>query len=308
MLLLGQPSIGLEMNAVLKLEKIMDEYFISVLIAVYKGSKPNYLREALISIYKQTYTPFEIVLVIDGPVASSIIEVINEQKKKYPDIPLKTIKLDINSGLSKALNTGLKECQGNWVARMDDDDISNLNRLEKQIDFIKRYKSVDMVCANQIEFSKSPDQIDAIKITPEKHEDIIQGLKTRCVISHPSILLKKEKLLEVGGYSEDVGLMEDWDLYARLSLHGVRFGAIQEGLILVRVLPEQRVRRGGWGYIKNETGVHLKLYRIGFLNFFEAIRNIILYSFFRMAPSKLKAFLYKFVRKKHRIPVFINEQ
>ena len=109
----------------------------SVLLSIYYKEKPQYLKEALNSVFKQTVQSQEIVLVKDGPLTDELDEIINNYVSQYPN--LKVISLPQNQGLGKALNEGLKHCRYDIVARMDTDDISKPDRFEKQIKINRLY-------------------------------------------------------------------------------------------------------------------------------------------------------------------------
>ena len=107
---------------------------ISVLIPIFNGER--YLQESLESIKSQTFIDFEILLIDDGSTDGSM-SILNKfaQHDKRVRVISKT-----NSGLTDTLNHGLLECRGNWVARMDQDDIASPKRLELQV---KKFESDD---------------------------------------------------------------------------------------------------------------------------------------------------------------------
>jgi glycosyltransferase involved in cell wall biosynthesis len=102
---------------------------ISILMPVYNGEK--YLREAIDSILNQTFTDFEFLIVDDGSTDNSV-EIINS----YQNSRINLVKNDKNEGLVYTLNRGLSLAKGEYIARMDCDDISLPERLKKQIDFL----------------------------------------------------------------------------------------------------------------------------------------------------------------------------
>ena len=103
----------------------------SVLLSVYRKEQPAYLRQRLASIFNQTLTPDEVVLVKDGPLTDALDEVVEEYALKFTT--LKVVPWPENQGLGKALNEGLKYCSYDLVARMDTDDVAKPERFEKQI-------------------------------------------------------------------------------------------------------------------------------------------------------------------------------
>ena len=107
----------------------------SVLMSVYADENPQYLDEALCSIWdQQTLKPGQIVLVKDGPLTNELDNCINTWKQKLGDV-LTPVELPKNVGLGSALNKGLEQCRYELVARMDSDDVSAPERFEKQINY-----------------------------------------------------------------------------------------------------------------------------------------------------------------------------
>ncbi|HSV30121.1 MAG TPA: hypothetical protein VLL76_11200, partial [Candidatus Omnitrophota bacterium] len=137
-----------------------------------------------------------------------------------------------------------------------------------------------------------------IKTTPPDHESIARMLKWRCGITHPSIILRKVMLERVGGYRDCFGDLADYDLYVRLLLAGARFAAVQEPLVLFRVSHEQRIRRGGWRYAWRELAFRRFCAQAGFLSPILFATTTPVTMGFRLAPPRLKKFLYGFVRTK----------
>ncbi len=107
----------------------MKSPIISVVMSVYNGDK--YLREEIESILNQTFKDFEFIIVNDGSTDKSL-EII----KSYNDPRIVIIDQE-NTGLAKALNNGINIAKGRYIARMDQDDISNPERFEKQIEFLE---------------------------------------------------------------------------------------------------------------------------------------------------------------------------
>src|SRR5699024_4475222 len=104
----------------------------SVLMSLYDGENPEYLKPSINSMFQQTVEPNEIVLVLDGPINYNLQRIVDDYKSRYPEV-MKIIPLSQNVGLGKALNIGLKNCSNELIARMDTDDISLPMRCEKQL-------------------------------------------------------------------------------------------------------------------------------------------------------------------------------
>lgn len=263
----------------------------SVLISVYFKEKPEYLDKALESILdKQTLKPNEIVLVKDGPLTQELDFIIKKYKNKYPNI-FKIIVLEKNMGLGRALNIGLNNCSNELVARMDGDDISKAERFEKQLEVFKKIPELTMVGSFVDEFERE-GIIRSKRIVPKNNDDILAELKTRCVFNHPTVMYKKSKVLDAGNYSQDF-ILEDYWLWVRMAIEGNKFYNIQESLLEFRVTKDTLKRRGGLKLFINDIKFQKKLLEISFIKKNDFLKNIILWSTYRLIPWKLRELLQK---------------
>ena len=117
----------------------------SVLLSVYYKEKPIFLSQALNSVINQSILPNQIIIVKDGPLTQDLDIIINNFIESNSNVEIKIIQLKENSGLGSALNIGLKECDYDWVARMDSDDICKINRFELIIKEIINSKNISVI-------------------------------------------------------------------------------------------------------------------------------------------------------------------
>ena len=183
---------------------------VSVLMPVYNGER--FLAEAIESILGQTFTDFEFVIVDDGSTDASPA-ILADYASRDPRIRVIT---QANAGIVAALNRGLAECRAPLVARMDADDISLPARLERQVDFLKSHPEILVVgCAAQlISEEKIPGPVMR---HPSSPKEIDAGLQTETMLAHPSVLMRREPILKIGGYRELLRHSEDYDLWTRLA-------------------------------------------------------------------------------------------
>ena len=268
----------------------------SVLMSVYSREKPQNLKECFESIYdKQTLKPNEIVLVEDGPLTEELYTEIDIWKDKLKDI-LKIKRLEENSGLGEALKQGLLECSYEWVARMDTDDIAYPERFKKQIEYIKKNSDIDVLGTFMTEFIDEITNKICVKDAPISNID--NYIKYRDPVNHPSVILRKSKVLEAGNYQE-IFLNEDTYLWARMIAKGAKFANIPEPLVYFRINDDTYRRRGGWKYVKAEWKIQKELLRLGITNKFEFTKNVILKTSVRLMPNFVRKFIYiKFLRKR----------
>ena len=179
----------------------------SVLMSVYYKEKPEYIRMAMDSIWKQTSKTNDYVLVCDGPLTAGLDAVIKEMEAEH--LELNVIRLEKNSGLGNALNIGIEYCKNELIARMDSDDISRPDRCERQLKILAENPEVDIVSGTVEEFSKSAEEIKASRVLPEKHDDIVKFAKRRNPFNHPCVMYRKSAVEAAGGY-QDFYLLEDY--------------------------------------------------------------------------------------------------
>lgn len=115
----------------------------SVLMSVYHKERPEFLRQAMESIAKQTVPTNDFVLVCDGPLNEQLDEVIAQMQDMFGQL-LHVVRLEKNMGLGNALNIGIQHCKNDLVARMDSDDISRPDRCERQLRIFSERSELDI--------------------------------------------------------------------------------------------------------------------------------------------------------------------
>lgn len=272
----------------------------SVLISVYHKEQPGHFNKALASIIDQSLPPSEIVLVIDGPVSVELETVVSHFTSLHPSL-FKVIRLPVNQGLGNALKTGVLNCQYELVARMDSDDIALYNRFEKQIDFLRTHESISVVGSNVEEFDIVPGDLKIYKQLPECGIPLLRYAKHRNPLNHPSIVFRKQAVIEAGNYQGDILLFEDYMLYIRMLLKGNEFYNIQDNLIYFRIgnRRENIKRRRGWHYLKKEISFLLYANQLKYISHWELSKAILAKPVVRLLPLPVVLWLYKnFLRKK----------
>ncbi|MGL5229402.1 MAG: glycosyltransferase [Cetobacterium sp.] len=283
------------------------DYKFSVLISVYFKEVPQYLEVALKSITDdQTLKPNQIVLVKDGPLTKELDMVVDRYVEKYSDL-FKIVSLEKNSGLGKALNIGLENCDYELVARMDGDDISKPERFKEQIEMFKKNPELDMIGSwiDEFEIKNGEFKIRSIRNVPETNDEIHQKLKTICAFNHPTVMYKKSKVIEAGSYLQEFAL-EDYYLWVRLALNNCKFYNLQKSLLYFRVTEGTSKRRGGIKLLKNDLQFQKKIYLENFTNRLEYSKNICKYSFYRVIPFTLRNFLQKKIYRRRKDDIGCN--
>lgn len=270
----------------------------SVLMSVYKNDAPDFLKIALHSIYEeQTRKPDEIIVVFDGPLTDELYKVLDEFKAGMEKI-VKYYPLKVNKGLGEALRIGSEKCKGDYIFRMDSDDVCDPYRFEKQIKYVEAHPEIDVVGTDIAEFNKTPDEPNKrIRVCPAKHEDIVRMGKKRNPMNHVSVCIKKDALFRSGGY-QTLLLLEDYYLWLNMIAAGCQLANINETLVYVRVGNGFDSKRGskervtGWKVLQKFMVEH------GIISKREAYMNMLYIWGFVKTPAWLKKILYEiFLRK-----------
>lgn len=188
---------------------------VSVLMSVYDGDR--FLRESIESILSQTFTDFEFIIVNDAS-TDKTADILKAYSFRDPRIKIITNKT--NLGLTKSLNIGIKESTGEYIARMDSDDISLPERIEKQVKFLDENKDHGVVGALVYAIDETGKRIDGFKnwIHEIDNKTIQKKLIKRNVVVHPLAVVRKSTLDLVGGYDESFRYAQDYDLWFRIAM------------------------------------------------------------------------------------------
>lgn len=269
----------------------IDSFKFSVLMSVYDKEKPQYLAEALNSvIIEQSLLPNEVVLVLDGPINSNLEMVIQEFKRKAPNI-LAVYPLEKNMGLGKALNYGLQKCKYELVARADTDDICEYSRFESQIEVFKYY-NVDILGSAINEFAKDKNNILYKKSMPLKNEEILKMAKIRNPLNHMTVMFKKSTIMKCGSYKH-LFYLEDYYLWVRALADGYKIMNLESALVRARVGNDMLIRRSNVKYIKSWKKLNKFMLKEKLINKIEYYRNLFLIRLYIYIPVEIKKILYK---------------
>lgn len=261
----------------------------SVLMSVYNKENPDYLRQSLDSIFKQTLPPAEVVLVQDGPLDDEMLQVIDHYQTNHEE--LKTVRLPECQGLGGALNEGLRHCSNDLVARMDTDDISKPDRFKIQIEWMEQHPEVD-VCGSWIdEFTGATTNVISSRKPPRDHQAILHFARKRNPINHPTVVFRRQAVEKAGGY-QHFYLFEDYYLWIRMMMSGSQFHNIQQSLLLFRMSDDMFQRRGGLKYTQSEIRLQRQLHHMGFIGWGTMLQNIVYRTVVRNMPNRLRRFVY----------------
>ena len=271
----------------------------SVLLSVYGKDDASFFKEALLSVSKeQTVKPAQIVVVEDGPVPEDIEHAIEDAIKASPECEFTVIRKPQNAGLAAALNTGLKACKYEWVARMDSDDISLPDRFEKQLAYIENHPSVDVIGGSIAEFTNTPGDMQSERHVGLDMKAIRKMAKTRTPMNHVSVMFKKSVVEKAGCYCENFGKLEDYKLWVDLLGRNAVLANIDDVVVYVRTGNGFITRRSNRREIIDWDMLQSYLLGLGIINRFDALKNKLYIRAFIYMPGFLKLFLYKTILRK----------
>ena len=266
----------------------MEKY--SVLMSVYFRENPSFLSQSLASIFTQSTPPDEVVLVRDGQLTPGLDAVLQQFQEQQPT--LKVVALAKNGGLGRALTEGLQHCTHDLVGRMDSDDIAAPDRFEKQLAVFTQHPELVVVGAWVAEFENDSGLVHAVRQVPISDREIKAMFPAKCPVNHPSIVFRKAAVMKAGGYLSEY-LQEDYYLWGRLIAQGASFYNIPESLVLMRAPIDLFARRGGWAYAVSELKLQREFVRLGLFGEMTFLRNVIARFTIRIAPNRLRKFLYR---------------
>ncbi len=261
----------------------------SLLVSVYDGDRPDYLRRALRSaVDDQTVRPDQVVIVTDGPVRAELTGYLEAFKATSP-VPVTLVPLASHAGLGPALNAGLAASWFDVIARMDADDVALPNRFAVQMPLIA---DADIVGSGLLEFVTDTDNVVGQRIPPTDPGEIIRYARVHDPFNHPTVVYRRQAVLDAGGYRH-VPLMEDYALFVRMLQTGARAVNVAEPLVYYRVGASAFKRRGGTSLLLSELRLQREFRRSGFISAAEYGRNVLVRGSYRLIPWWLRRAIYR---------------
>lgn len=197
---------------------------VTVLMSVYNGAR--WLEEAITSILTQTFKDFEFIIVNDGS-TDKTLEIIKNFQELDPRIVLINKS---NTGLADSLNCGICNAKGEWIARLDADDLCEPDRLKKQYQLAQSCKDFVLI-GSCMRFIDEQGVIGVIDCPPITHKGLMKNLMVlERFFAHSSAFYRTETVRTIGGYRARIKRAQDYDLWLRLSEVGA-FAVVDELLI-----------------------------------------------------------------------------
>ena len=182
---------------------------LSIIMSAYNADK--YIEESIRSILDQSYKNFEFIIVNDGS-NDRTLEIIDSFG--IADRRIKIINQE-NKGLTKTLIESVAISNGDYIARMDADDVSNINRLSTQINYLESNRSVGML-GTWINVIDSSNKVTKTVKLPSRSTTIKRRMQYGNQFVHGSVMFRKDIYEAVGGYDESFKFSQDYDLWLRM--------------------------------------------------------------------------------------------
>jgi glycosyltransferase involved in cell wall biosynthesis len=226
---------------------------VSIILSAYNES--SVILNAIKSIREQHFIDWELIVVNDG--STDITgELVNQEVRK--DSRIRLINNEINQGLAASLNKGIAVSTGEYIARMDADDLALKERLRLQVDYLDEHPDV-MVLGGAAIYRNSQGKVLGEVFMPEEHSDIIRWLLRSSPFIHPTVMMRKSFVDVTSGYDESLNRAQDYDLWFRGQNVGIYHNLQRPILIYVQkekrslrsLFDSYKVRRRNVSGIKN---------------------------------------------------------
>lgn len=222
---------------------------VSVVVPVYNGEKQ--IQTTLESVFSQTYRPIEVIVVDDGSVDSTR-DVISQ---KFPKV---IYFYKNNSGVSATRNFGIKQARGEYLAFLDADDLWDPEKISKQVNWMENNQDIGWCYCDCLYFRGSPDNVvyKLSSVSLPQSGDVYEALFIHNFISSPTLLFRRQVIMESGLFKEKICLGEDWDLWLRIAENNP-IGYIDEALAFYRQysLTSNVGEAGVWKYTKGNLRI-----------------------------------------------------
>ena len=262
----------------------MNDPMVSVVLATY-NELPQFVSKAIDSILNQTYQNIEL-LILDDSTNENTIATIDKYSK---DKRVKLIREKTKLGFVPALNKGLTLSKGDFIARMDADDISELNRFELQVEYLKANPGISVI-GGQMDLIDEEDNVISHREYPLNGISFWLFSLVRDPLAHPTVMLRREIVDQGFRYNEEMKRAEDIDLWLRILNSGYKIANIPETILKFRVernFNEKRVNKLQKQYVYRARFNNLSIKRPIF-----SVFSILCSTLFRFAPNGILTKLY----------------
>lgn len=229
---------------------------ISVVIPVH--NRPDLLQKAVSSVSRQSFAPFEILVVDDG--SSPAIGILNDLNS----IRVRILRHEQNQGVSAARNLGIQEAEGEWIALLDSDDEWMEDKLQKQVHHIEQHKGLHAVHTGE-KWIRNGNEVIPPAYLNKSPENLWERSLQHCLICPSSVLLHKSIFETIGSFNENLAVCEDYEFWLRLLLHE-EIGLVGEKLVTKHGGHPDQLSTTTWGMDRFRVQALINLIESSLLN------------------------------------------
>lgn len=269
-----------------------DKPKVSVVLPAYNAER--FIGAAIESILGQSFSDFELI-VVDDCSRDDTWHLVQGYAKA--DGRVVAIRNDRNLNLAQTLNRGIALAQGEYVFRMDHDDISMPNRLERQVQFLDANPDVGIV-GSSMQIIDEQGQIVGMRKYNLTDEVIRRNIFLYSPFCHPAIAIRASILKLAGLYNHEFNPAEDYELYFRIGVHS-RFANLDEVLLKYRVVKGTSMTTSGTRELERKTILVRRKYSCCppyRMSAIDRAYNLAHYLSLFLVPSSLKRWLFSKVR------------
>lgn len=262
---------------------------VAVVMTTYSGDNQSALSDCLDSLSEQTRHPDEVIIVRDHNLPAALVDTIRDFRTKV-SFEVRDICIT-DQGRGHARKVGVERAASEFIAIIDADDIACLDRLQRQVDFLKSNPEVDVVGGYVAEFETDPAEVQSVRDVPTDPEAIRQMAHYRCPINHPTVMFRRVAVLDVGNYRE-MEYGEDYELWCRLLANGKTLSNIPDILTKVRAA-NLVARRHGVTIACREMQLQRAIVASGFYGWVYGVANLCIRVPMRLLPRKVLRLIYQ---------------
>lgn len=265
---------------------------VAFLMSVYAQERPQFLKLAIESMLNQSYPNRDIHIFQDGPLGEELLGVLSDYAQKNDRLFL--YAHPVNRGLAVCLNEMIARLQDSYdyFARMDSDDFSFPDRIEKQVKFLEEHPDIDIVGGGIADMDESGQAFKRVAY-PEAHDEIVRFFRKRNPMAHVTVMYRRSYFQKAGLYPPV--RLEDGLYWMQGMLAGCRFHNIPDVLLCVRRTDDFLKRRSGlqkaWTEFKIKCTINHRL-RLGPASYVYALAIFVM----QLLPIPLKQILYDLLR------------
>lgn len=253
---------------------------VSVITTIYNGE--SFLLDNIQSIKQQSYQDFEHIIVDDGSTDNTKTLLASQSNPQ--------LRIDYlpKCGRGKSLNHAIKLATGEYIAILDVDDKSFVNRLKLQIEHMEKNLECHVLAGHFTVEDGSKGGNEDGTVEPIQPSEFIK----RNMICHSSVMIRKDILIKIGGYNEERSMLFDYDLWYRMAIHGVNFFKMNQTIVFKRIHQKQNFeRKRRLLYLWSATVIKYKFYARFGRGFFNLMYPIATFFYGILPASFRKVFM-----------------